>query len=272
MSAASRAWPVPANTFAGKVVLWWTADAALGSAVATAFGQTGARIAAIGSGPGANVEADLVLPPVEPTCDAMAALFDRIETALGAVDILVLDHRAASRIAAETMDFTAWQAAFGTPADLTFLAGTEFARRRLAAGLGGDILVIAGTGGPNGGPGKSPQAALAAALANLIKSWTVEWIADDIRANLIEVGPIAGLPDPSVALARERGIDVADTVPLGRVGRPDEVAAMVLFLASPYAAYIAGACLRIDGGEWLRPCLGGAPFVAPRTWIKAPEA
>jgi len=96
------------------------------------------------------------------------------------------------------------------------------------------------------------QAHVCAAKAGidmLTRSLAMEWAADGIRVNAISPGPIEGTegmsrlaPTPKAAEASKRG------VPLGRWGRKEEIAWAAMFLSSPFAAYVSGAILPVDGG------------------------
>lgn len=263
MSAARRDLPVPAGTFEGKVLLLCGSGGAVSGAIADSFRRAGARIAS------ASAHADWTMP--EPSADtgAIAALFDEIEQALGPVDVIVFAAPLATIHAAETLAQRDWRAIMRDSIDLAFLIGTEFARRCLAAERGGNILVITTNHATGGGAGASANAAAASALASLVQSWTVEWLGDDIRANHIEIGHIAASDDPAFELALACGAEIADSIPLARLGLAHEVASLALFLASPYAAYIAGASIRLDGGQWLRAGLGGDYFTPLRLWADA---
>lgn len=262
MSSVQHDLPVPAGTFVGKFILLCGADGVISCAIADSFRWTGARVAAVGA------EADLAIREQSADTGAVAALFDGIEEALGPVDVIVFVAPSARIHLAETLSRNDWRAIMRDSADLAFALGTEFARRCLAAERGGDMLIVTANHAVGGGAGTSAYAAAASALASLMQSWTVEWLGDDIRVNHIEIGHIEGTDDPAFELAAATKPAIGDSVPLGRLGLAQEVASLALFLASPYAAYVAGASIRIDGGQWLRAGLGGDDFTAPRRWAE----
>lgn len=262
MSAARFDMPVPAGTFIGEVVLMCGADGASSGAIADGFRRAGALVAS------ASTEANWTVSEQSPDTGTIAALFDGIERALGPVDVIVFIAPSARIHVAETLAHDDWRAIMRDSVDLAFTIGTEFASRCLAAERGGDMLIVTANHTVGGGAGTSAYAAAASALASLMQSWTVEWLGDDIRVNHIELGHIEGSDDPAFELAATSTCEIADSVPLGRLGMGQEVASLALFLASPYAAYIAGASIRIDGGQWLRAGLGGDEFTAPRLWAK----
>jgi len=112
---------------------------------------------------------------------------------------------------------------------------------------GGSIIMVGSVAGARPSPGTAAYGAAKAGLAHLVTSLAIEW-GPDVRVNCVAPGFIATeavgaqYGDPATVAA------VAATVPLGRLGAPDEVADACLFLASPAARYISGACLAVHGG------------------------
>ncbi len=112
---------------------------------------------------------------------------------------------------------------------------------------GGSIIINGSAGATKGVPGQSVYLASKAALRAFVRNWTMELSRRGIRVNLISPGPIGdtatfdGIPD---AFRQQ----VTAMVPLGRMGRSDEIASAVLFLATDDASFVQGADLPIDGG------------------------
>jgi NAD(P)-dependent dehydrogenase (short-subunit alcohol dehydrogenase family) len=124
-----------------------------------------------------------------------------------------------------------------------------------ALGNGGSIVNTSSGLGTTGIPGLGAYVASKHAVIGLTRTAALETARDGIRVNAICPGPIEtrmmrsleeqGMPaDP----ARAREV-YADLVPLGRYGRPEEIAQLVVFLASERASFINGAALAIDGGS-----------------------
>jgi NAD(P)-dependent dehydrogenase (short-subunit alcohol dehydrogenase family) len=95
-------------------------------------------------------------------------------------------------------------------------------------------------------------AASKAAIRSLGRTWAAELVGYKIRVNTLTPGPVdtpglAGLAPPG----EEQGLldGIASSVPMGRLGRPDEIASAVVFLASDHSSYMTGAELFVDGGE-----------------------
>jgi NAD(P)-dependent dehydrogenase (short-subunit alcohol dehydrogenase family) len=131
------------------------------------------------------------------------------------------------------------------------LRGTFFACQRLVPLMrdGGTIVLTSSIGGHNGSPGHAAYNATKAAIRSLARTLTSELRDRRIRANVVSPGPTrtAGF-DQFTKGSEEIERAVVAQIPVGRVGRPEEVAAAVLFLASDESSYVAGAELVVDGG------------------------
>jgi len=114
---------------------------------------------------------------------------------------------------------------------------------------GGVIINVASVSGTRASPGTAAYGAAKAGLLNLTQSLAVEW-APKVRINAITAGLIR-TEKAHLHYGDEAGIAaVAKTVPLGRLGEPDDIADACLFLASPLARYVSGAALTVHcGGE-----------------------
>lgn len=112
---------------------------------------------------------------------------------------------------------------------------------------GGSIVNIASVSGLRASPGTAAYGAAKAGLLSLTESLAIEW-APKVRVNAIAAGPLrtersALHYGDDAALAR-----VAATIPLGRLGEPEDVGDVCLFLASPLAKYVSGAIVTVHGG------------------------
>ena len=117
---------------------------------------------------------------------------------------------------------------------------------------GGSIILNSSVANVRGDPAFTAYAASKAAVRSFVRGWTVELKDRKIRVNSMSPGPIetpalekVGLPPEQVEQAIAH---FASLVPLGRRGKPEEIAAAVLFLASDESSYITGVDLAVDGG------------------------
>ena len=139
---------------------------------------------------------------------------------------------------------------FDSVTDLN-LRGTFFLLQTLVPLMrdGGTIVLTSSIAGHNGSPGHAVYNATKAAVRSLARTLTSELRDRHIRANVVSPGPTA-----TAGFAEfTHGSDeverrIVSMIPVGRVGRPEEVAAAVLFLASDESSFIAGAELVVDGG------------------------
>jgi NAD(P)-dependent dehydrogenase (short-subunit alcohol dehydrogenase family) len=112
---------------------------------------------------------------------------------------------------------------------------------------GGAIVNIASVSGVRPSPGTAAYGAAKAGLINLTQSLAVEW-APKVRVNAVVAGPIR-TEQAALHYGSEAGIAAVDaTIPLRRMGTPDDVASACLYLASPLAAWVSGTALVVHGG------------------------
>jgi NAD(P)-dependent dehydrogenase (short-subunit alcohol dehydrogenase family) len=255
---------LPLGTYDGEVVFITGGGTGLGRAMAIEFARLGAAVAIVSrkaehraagveavesvGAKAVGVEVDIRDPA------KIAAGFDEVEAALGPVSVLINNAAGNFEVPAERMSPNAWRAVTQIVLDGTFFCSTEFARRRIAAGLPGAILNIGATYSWTGGPGASHSAAAKAGVANLTMSLSVEWGRDGIRVNNLAPGVFPhGDQDEHWGEGREQAsIDRGATVPAGRPGRLHELGWAATYLCSPFAAYVSGHNFVIDGANWHR--------------------
>jgi NAD(P)-dependent dehydrogenase (short-subunit alcohol dehydrogenase family) len=273
---------LPAGTFAGEAVIVTGAGTGLGKAIAVEFARLGAAVAVLSRRPEhldagvAAVEAVGAHAFSHPCdirdADAVAAAFDATERALGSPRVLVNNAAANFPVPAEDMSPNAWRAVVDITLTGTFLCAREFGRRHLVAGEPGTIVNVGASYAWTGGPGFAHSAAAKAGVKNLTETLAVEWGPYGITVN----GLVPGLfpheemtADIKANLARSEEIDRHQ--PVGRVGRPWELGWAATFLASPYARFISGTTLVVDGANWQRRSLTNPEVVPVREQMgKAP--
>jgi 3-oxoacyl-[acyl-carrier protein] reductase len=197
----------------------------------------------------------LVAPTDVKVEEQVVALVQRTVDELGRVDILVNNAGGTRMGPLAALPTKAWDASFDLNVRSAYF-GTREAGRHFLAQRSGAIVNISSDAGVHGVKGGAHYASSKAALQMLTKVTAAEWGRSGVRANCIAVGAVAS--ERAAEAWRVAGIDEAVLnagSALGRVGRPDEIAAAILFFASDAASFITGQTLSVDGG----PNMGGIP-------------
>lgn len=228
----------------------------IGRAIAVALGAQGVRVA-VGWSTGEEGAAKTVIDIEGAGGQAMTvhidvtqpesvdAAFGRVEEAWGQVGVLVNNAGVTGDGLLMRMSDEQWATVVRTNLD-----GAFHTIRRALPGMvrarAGRIVNVGSVAGITGSAGQANYAAAKAGLVGLTRSVARELAPRSITCNLVAPGPIAtAMLD---ALPEARRHELAASVPLGRLGEPDEVAGVVAFLCSDAAAYITGAVIPVDGG------------------------
>jgi NAD(P)-dependent dehydrogenase (short-subunit alcohol dehydrogenase family) len=185
--------------------------------------------------------------------DAMVA---EAVAAFGRVDILV--NNAAGNFVSRAEDLTpnGWNAVVGIVLNGSFYCSRAVGRHLIGRRAGGSIVSILANYAWTGSPGTIHSAAAKAGVLSMTQTLAAEWGRHGIRVNAVAPGPIVSSGAAKQLWSSDAAVDrITATVPLGRWGRAEEIAAAVSYLVSPHAAYVTGAVLTVDGGQWLH---GGA--------------
>jgi NAD(P)-dependent dehydrogenase (short-subunit alcohol dehydrogenase family) len=186
----------------------------------------------------------------------LAAMVEQALAAFGRIDILV--NNAGIYRAAVPLDVTEehWDAIMNINAKAVFFA-TQAVLPAMIARKRGSIVSLASMAGKVGSPSNLPYNASKAAVISMTKSLALAHAADGIRVNCVCPGFVE--TDMWTAVSRELGAIVGRSpeqftaarraqVPLGRMERPEDVANVIAFLASPRAEYMTGQAISVDGG------------------------
>jgi 3-oxoacyl-[acyl-carrier protein] reductase len=236
----------------GKAALVTGASGGIGAEIARALHAQGAVVALSGTRrealdalAGALVERVHVLPADLSDPEAAAALIAAAEAAMGKVDILVNNAGLTKDGLALRMSDADWARVLdvdlGAPFRLS-RAALKFMLRRKA----GRIINIGSVVGSTGNPGQANYAAAKAGLIGLTKSLAQEVASRGITVNLIAPGFIATPMTDALSDAQKSAL--AEKIPLGRLGAPEDIAAAVVYLAAEEAGWMTGATLHINGG------------------------
>ena len=263
------------GTFDGVTVVVTGAGTGLGKAIASEFARLGASIV-IASRKQEHLDAGraaieaLGAQVVAIACDirdadAIASMFDAAESEFGLPDVLVNNAAANFPVPAEDMSPNAWRTVVDITLTGTFFCAREFGRRHLTAGTPGSIVNVGASYAWTGGPGFAHSAAAKAGVKNLTETLAVEWGPYGIQVN----GLVPGLfphedMTADIQSNLERSHDKDACQPALRVGQRQELGWAATFLASPYARFISGHTLVVDGANWQRRALTNPPVATVR--------
>jgi citronellol/citronellal dehydrogenase len=247
--------PLAGDANDGRVVVVTGGGTGIGRATALAFARTGASVAICGrreellTSARTEIEtagADCLAEPCDIREPEQVAVFlQAVLDRFGGVDILVNNAGGQFTAPAEEISTKGWRAVHRLTVDAAWEMTREVATRSMIPRRSGFVAFL-GFSPRRGIPGFAHASAARAALESLASSLAIEWSRYGIRSvcvvpGVIETEGLAGYGDEAVAAARR-------SVPLGRLGTPEEVAAVIAFLASDGGSYVTGTSIVVDGG------------------------
>jgi len=243
------------SRFTGKTVLITGGTSGIGLATAQRFLGDGAKVAITGQNESrlqdaANQLGDVlaIRADVQSLTD-IDTMVETIRTEFGSIDVLFVNAGIVQTLPLTQVD----ESHFDTHVNVNF-KGAFFTIQKLLPLInkGGSVILNTSIVSERSAPGMGIYAATKAALRSLARTMSVELLEQGIRVNIVSPGPIEtpifnklDLPDQALEGMSQ---NLLNSVPLGRFGKPEEIANAVTFLASEEASFIHGEELVVDGG------------------------
>jgi NAD(P)-dependent dehydrogenase (short-subunit alcohol dehydrogenase family) len=237
-----------ARGIAGKHAVVTGGSKGLGRAICIALTEAGAKVTAVARDPVALKELGREYPSVEIwQADVNDPAFG-VELAQRRVDIFVNNAGTNNPMPMIDVPVAVLDQMLDLNVRAAYLAAQGAARAMVKARSGGVIINMTSQMGHVGSPGRTVYCMTKHALEGLTKAMAVELASHNIRVNSVAPTFIeTPMTEPMLAKPEFRSF-VGSMIPLGRIGKPEDVAAAVLYLASPAASMVTGTSLLIDGG------------------------
>ena len=253
-------------SLSGKIALITGGSRGIGAATVRMFVAAGARV--IFSYEKAKPQADeLVKALGADNCAAVACNLSGTETArnlvmstvdrFGRLDILVANHGVwpAQDQPIEQMEDSQWRSTVAVNLDSVFAlikhSVAQMKKQQKSTAAAGHIVLVSSTAGQRGEAFHCDYAATKGALISMVKGLSTELAPHGIYVNSVAPGWVdTDMSAPALNDPKSRAAIFA-TIPLGRVAKPDEIAAPILFLCTPHAGFITGEVFNVNGGAVL---------------------
>lgn len=180
-------------------------------------------------------------------------MVDQTVQTFGKIDFLVNNAAGNFICPAEQLSVNGWNSVINIVLNGSFYCSSEVGKYWIEKGIKGSIINMVATYAWDAGPGVVHSAAAKAGVLSMTRTLAVEWGRKyGIRVNAIAPGPIERTGGAGKLWESEEAANrTLNSVPLGRLGKPEEIAELAYFLLSDKAAYINGECITMDGGQWL---------------------
>lgn len=242
----------------GQIALVTGASRGIGRAIALELGANGATVIGTATTAAGSADIQLALDAAGVTgwgavvnvteAAACEALLGEIENKFGAVSVLVNNAGITRDNLAMRMKDDEWDAVLDTNLRAVFRMSKLVMRPMMKARFG-RIINITSVVGEAGNPGQANYAAAKAGVAGMSRALAQELGSRNITVNCVAPGFID--TDMTKSLPDAQRDALLGKIPMGRLGRADEIAAAVAFLASPKAGYITGSTINVNGGMYM---------------------
>ncbi len=252
----------PKLSLDGKVALITGGSRGIGAAAVRLFVSAGARVAF--NYQRAKAEAERLMAECgEERAYAIQANLSGTNSAdalvraavgrFGALDALVVNHGIwpSDDMPIDVMTEEQWRTTVAINLDSTFALIKHTVAHMKRQDHGGNIVLVSSTAGQRGEAGHCDYAATKGALISMTKGLSTELASFGIRVNCVAPGWVATDMTAGTLADPDSRNKVFSTIPLGRVGTPDEIAAPILFLCTKHAGFITGEIFNVNGGAVL---------------------
>ena len=249
--------PVEGAELKGKVALVTGGARNIGRATSLALASAGASVAV--NTQHSREDADAVVKQIREAggaaeiymvdiADAAAVkeMGEAVIKRFGRIDILVLNASMRREVLFKDMTFEQWRTVMSISLDGSFHCIKACLPSMIQAG-GGSIVTLAGDGALLGSVRKSHNSAAKNGLVGLTRALAKELAADGIRVNCVSPGNI----NTTRPAHRSPRVEAKGTIPIGRWGEAEEIAAAVRFLCGPGAGFITGQTIHVNGGQMM---------------------
>ena len=242
------------RALAGKVAVITGGSQGIGRAIARRYADEGAAVFIAGrrrrelEAAATDIGARAIVADVARLAD-LEGLFETVRAEAGRIDVLVANAGGGEFARLDAITEQGFDETFGVN-----VKGVVFTVQKALPLLSDDasVILVGSSGSARALPSQSLYGASKAALRSLARSWMLELKSRRIRVNVLSPGPVETPSLLSMAAPGEEAAfleRVAKVVPMGRVGRPDEIGAAALFLASDASSFVNGVELFVDGGH-----------------------
>jgi len=253
-------------SLSGKVALITGGSRGIGAAVVRTFVTAGARV--LFNYEKSKQQADQLVKELGPdNCAAVACNLSGTDTAqqlvasavkrFGRLDIMVANHGVwpAEDVSIDQMQDSQWRNTVAINLDSVFAltkhSVAQMKKQQKSGAAAGHIVLVSSTAGQRGEAFHCDYAATKGALISMVKGLSTELARDGIYVNCVAPGWVDTDMSASALNDPESSAKIFATIPLGRVAKPEEIAAPILFLCTPSAGFITGEVFNVNGGAVL---------------------
>ena len=240
----------------GKNALVTGAGRGLGAAMAKGLAEAGAAVALVARSEDALAETAAAISGRTSVIafdlselDGIPGLVDRAESTLGGpIDIVLHAAGTQYREPAETFPREAWERILSVNLSSPFLLSQEIGLRQLEAGQSGSHIFFGSLTSHLSVRSVVAYTASKSAIYGVVRNLSLEWSGRGVRVNGIGPGYIRTALTQDLVDDPVRGPKLLDRIPMGRLGKPEDMVGAVVFLASDASSYVTGQLVMVDGG------------------------